>query len=343
MSVVVGLFAACSSFSSTDTPAQPDVDAGAPSDAGARDGGGAPDADSSASNDAAPQPDAGGDPDLLATGEAHVYGLAVDSQALYWVRNPEGTIRRQLLAAPGPTTTYVDTMGTPVSINAAGGKLYVADQMNGQIGVVDTATNTSVFKPQPAPRVVVPAAGEIYFIQMVNGVSANGASVDRTPSLSAMPTTFSDSNGPADLATDGTTVFWVDSDCSVNAWTGAADGGVPALYGSFGQGCRSIAVTPTYVYVTGSATGSVWRIPKGNPAGAQKIASNESKPGAIVADDNIAYWLDIGTGELRLWDTTVASGDQQATAPDYFHGLAMDAKYVYRVSYDAGTIRRVAR
>jgi len=284
---------------------------------------------------------------VIAAGELGITSIAVDATAIYWVKSGSPFIRAALLQPNAIASDLCDTAGAPVSVAAGGKNVFWADPTNGKLGSVPRADcSKPLTSSRPTPRDIVVGGTTSFFLQGDPGDAGTDAGANTaigwTDSATMTSVNVHATVNPTDVTTDGTNAYCVTDACEVYALAVATSS--PKKLGQVGTECRAITLGGSLVYWTGA--GAVYSVTTvGNLPTA--IASGEKAPGPIAADVKGVYWLNMGTGELRTLvnnkATTIASGDLQDTAPAGFHGIALDAKYIYRVSYQDGVIKRTLR
>jgi hypothetical protein len=364
------LYVACSPFSAAnsddvlDSGAQQNGDA-APLVNG--DGSAGPDAssaqgDAAAATDACVSPDAASDGgvEILATGEYDVIGLAVDDTAVYWAAKTGGKVRMHSLCTGQNTDLFVSGK-SPSTLAVSKGVVAVGDLGHGILTLVSVATGKSIqeIDTAAAPPTwlahvpgVAGGAGAFVWTALGNPGSVNALADDGK----GAPVLVSGAEAnPWGIAADpmSGTVFWCDSSSStIRQWSADA---APQNWVTNQNDCRTVAASLGIVWWVDFTAGTVhFTTSQGGDA---PLSGAQSGPDGLVADQSGgAYWITRGNGvgmgtlvygsSLSLTAREIWSGGSYATATGtagYFQGLALDATYVYWVSYDDGVIRRMRK
>jgi hypothetical protein len=246
-------------------------------------------------------PITGGAPiDVLATNQLQVLGLAVTTQALYWIE-PD-TI--WTVALPdGPATEFfqlVQTANPTACSGLAANDDAVAWACGTGIYVQLTGGPRNIVAEGVAPHSIALDAVRLYW-------SDPGANtIMSVPLAGGMPAQLATSNSPDAIAVDDTNVYWTGQD-GVQS--------VPKQGGSVTQlACALtdpafLAVDGSNVYWTDLKAGTASKVAKtgGTPV---VIASGQAEPFAIAVDATSVYWTATGSQANKFTDGAVVTASK---------------------------------
>lgn len=236
----------------------------------------------------------GGSPTVIASGQVNPYGIAVDSQYVYWTNNNSAGT---VMRAP------LEDGGSPTML--------AADQ-NGPncIAVDDTRVywtayydGTVMAVPLYGGNAVALAAGQAQPYGIVVGEASvywtNSTSVGavlQVPDNGGSPTSIASTQAePFGIALSTNNVCWADLQGGT-IMAAPLDGGAPFLIASGQGGPTGVFVDATNAYWTNNTTGFVMSAPLGG--GAPTTIASGSAPYAIVVDANSIYWTNTGDGTV---------------------------------------------
>jgi len=291
---------------------------------------------------------------ILASGQSHPVGLAVDSSSVFWTNQTPPSLRKVSLCG-GDSTEIAGPSTGPNNGNASAfGALAVRDPY-----VFWWAVSTTQ-EPTPEGLIVdgsisamsanVNGGAAMYSVGAgggsgpitVGGIATNadGAYYDSESALIAAPIPPIASGGGAVVPTRGRAGGLATDDAYVYGTNltkpGSVDkaktGGV-ALDGAFvtlatGQdGASGIAVDAESVYWTATGTGNVMSVPKGGGTPVT-LASHQDAPASIAVNASGLYWTTGSGTVMRLASdggapTTIASQQGELSA------IVADASHVY--------------
>ncbi|MFT3774685.1 MAG: DUF5050 domain-containing protein [Minicystis sp.] len=267
------------------------------------------------------------------------YGLAVDSNNVYWTNTGTGEVMQAKLDGSSKVT-IASGQDTPHALTVHGG--FVIWGLYAAIGALRKAPiggGTSVDLLPLAPAVLEVVADDNYVwwtrepddIQRVpfNGLPDGGVEDLLTGNPLA--------NG---IAFDGTSIYWANQqdgyvkkcDIDLGNETPLASGDVP----------WGVAVDGTNVYWTeqGSApnVGKIMKASKADGSGTTALAMTQASPQGIAVDATSVYWANKEEGTINKVSiaggsvTVIASG--QATPIK----IAVDGTHVYWTNYDGDAV-----
>lgn len=281
-------------------------------------------------------------PTTLTDGLSSVVSIAVAPDAIY-LATPLGT-KRVTLANPSATPALISEVSASVHALAW-------DATDGALLWVD---DSSIDRWTPgAPGLNTDGhSGEPHGVDVIYTNGRAIAAYDTKVTSYQVEPTFQDIHdlamypfpNPRCLATDGTSVFWLDN-VTLNK-SGLTGSQFPYNGGSFAN-ATSLAVDTSNVYIAESdAIGS---IPKGLAGGATvtKIISGLTKPFSLLLDGTSLYWL-TSSGSLQRGSTTGGAAVTLATGgaiDDTTHTrlIGVDASYIYWANPTDGTLNRIAK
>jgi hypothetical protein len=162
-----------------------------------------------------------GGPTTTLMGVCFLVRVTVDSsQNLYWTDRgrPPGTVNpsvmTQSVSATAPTTIASAT--SPYGIAVYGGKLYWSDSGNIMVLTIGGSTSASVLASSPSPQDIVVDSSGVYWID-------SGSAVMMAPLAGGAATTIAQGQDNAvALATNSTSVFWVNEGTPANNYVDGA-------------------------------------------------------------------------------------------------------------------------
>jgi len=206
-------------------------------------------------------PVGGGTVITLQMGLEDPYGIAIDSQNVYFTTYAGGRVKKVPIGG-GTVVTLAQGLNEPCYIAASGGNVYWSNYGDGTVQTI-SASGTG---PGTPTTLATDDAGD-----NANGVAVSGSTVFFAASNSPGGVYSVSASGgsstllagkqddPWGLATDGTNVYWTNNDNPGELVSVPIAGGTPTTLATMLIGPTGVAADGTGVYVTGNG-GHVWRI-----------------------------------------------------------------------------------
>jgi hypothetical protein len=197
-----------------------------------------------------------GSPSTVVTAQ-DLGGFAIDSLNVYWTDDGAGTVMQKPLAGGNAITL---SSGQPLvfAIAVDAQNVYWIDYGGGKLMKAPIGGGTA-----PVPIGSVPNSGVFSFHGLaVNSGAAYltaGFTLSKISTAQASTTTLSSTVGGTDLATDGTSLYWVNAATVMKM---PVNGGTPVPIYSNGTESFDLTVDANYVYWTDAQLGSIMRAPK---------------------------------------------------------------------------------
>ncbi len=243
-------------------------------------------------------------PVVLAQGEPHLGGLAVDATSVYWVNEEgfgfgsKGAVKKTSLLG-GATPYLADSQAFPVGIAVSATEVYWTNAGDGTVGRAPLSGGTAAGGAlgQSKPWGIAVDGTSVYW---TNYMSPAG-SVMKAPLGGGPTTTVASAQAyPSNIAVDPTAVYWT----AEGGTTGissvlkiALGGGAVTTLASNQPGLRGLAVDATNAYwgvidfASGTGVGAVMTVPKfgGTPTALWRGSYQEVSD--VVVDSANVYWL----------------------------------------------------
>jgi len=303
-------------------------------------------------------------PVVLASSQDSPFGIAVDSQRVYWANNDlDASFASCAITgcSDSGATSLLSGRTLPADVFVANGHLYMTeygwdDAGSGAVLACDPTdcVNTLITiatEPPHNPVAIVADSTAVYWANFKNGrIDTCNLGGCGTPSILA-----SDHPGGPwyGLALASGTVYWTSKAVDAGGVFSCATGGcaTPTQIGSSAGGPWDLAVDGSYVYWTTAEGGQVLRCPlTGCGSNAPLvIADNQAFPGGIAVDVSGVYWLNQTSGAVLRCDTTgCANGPQVlATGQNQPWEIVLDATSLYWTNAGTtgndGAIMRLAK
>lgn len=305
-------------------------------------------------------------PVALASNQASPFGLAVDSQRVYWANNDyDSSFATCLLSGctdAGPTT-LLSSQTLPADVFLANGHLYMSEygHEDGGLGAVlacdptDCAKTVVTIANEPVrnPVAVVADSTAVYWSNFgagrIDTCSTSGG-------CGAAPATLANDTpgGPwYGLAIASQSIYWTSQAKDAGAVYACAVGGCakPTTIAMSAGGPWDLAVDGTYVFWTTGDDGQVLRCPLAGCGSDAPfvIAANQGFPGGIAADASGVYWVNQKSGGVLHCAATgcPSSGPQVlATGQNQPWEIVLDDKSLYwsnAGTSNDGSIMRLAK
>ena len=278
----------------------------------------------------------------LASGQAEPFGIALDSNFVYWTNYYDGTVMK--VPVGGGTPTAVETgQGHPEGLAVDATNVYWTSATNVLGAPLGGGTVTTLASAQDGPWAVTSNGASLFWAN--EGTYAGGFKDGTLASLvlgsGGSPTTLTSAQyAPAAVAVDQNNVYWVDAGSGAILrlpLAGSAAGPTTLASGALVGTPRAIAVDGTNVYWTNyKSAGAVSKVPIGGGA-VTTIAANQSYPYGIATDGANVFWTNSGNGTVMAAPIggglarILASG--QATP----EAIAVDGESVYWVTHGSST------
>ncbi len=303
-------------------------------------------------------------PVVIASSQDSPFGIAVDSQRVYWANNDWDASFAACPITGCPDSgaiALLEHQTLPADVFVANGHLYMTEYgwQDGGPGAVLACDPVSCLsslvtiatEPVRNPVAIVENAGTLYW------TNSNLGRIDTcNASGCAQPSTFANDRpgGPwYGLAIASQSVYWTSQVSDAGAVFSCAIGGctTPTTIAASAGGPWDLAADGTYVYWTTGDGGQVLRCPLAGCGNGPLfvIADNQSYPAGIAVDASGVYWLNQKAGTVLRCDTTGcgANGPQVlATGQSQPWEIVLDATSLYWTNAGTsndGSIMRLAK
>jgi hypothetical protein len=305
-------------------------------------------------------------PLVIATNQLSPFGIAVDSQRVYWANNE---LDASFAACPisgcpdGGVTTLVSQQLLPSDVFLANGHLYMTDYGYQSLGVAGhvlacdpaNCASTLVMLATTAPSdpvAVVADTSTVYWAAAADGTISTCAT-SGCPSPSVLATDRP--HGPwFGLALSKGSIYWTSHAADAGAVYSCSVGGCgsPTLVATSPGSPFDLAVDGTNVYWTTAGGNQVLRCPLAGCGQSPPlvIADNQASPGGIAVDASGVYWLNQTSGAVLRCDLDGCGAQGPAvlaTGQSSPWEIVLDATSLYWTNAGAtagtGTIMRLAK
>lgn len=244
-----------------------------------------------------------GTPVVVSTGIPNGQSLAQSGNRLYWSADISGggcsgRIGSVNKDGTGETSDMMDC-NQPWVVRADATNIYFIT-WNTQIARSPKPAGNAVFLTGTAVTghsALALDATRIYF-DRAGSQSLNY--IDKADPGAAMHVFAGGQNAPVAIETDSTSVYWITDPGGTVAKLDRNKPGTPPVILATGlANPTSLALDSTYVYVTTAGDGVVARVPKAGGA-LTPIATNQTFPCGIAADDHAIVWTNCDGGTVML-------------------------------------------
>jgi len=207
-------------------------------------------------------PVGGGSVTTLAMGLEDPYGIAVDSNNVYFTTYAGGRVKKVPIGG-GTVVTLAQNLNNPCYIAVNGSSVYWTNYGDGTLQSIATSGTTpgtpvtlTTDDANDNANGIATSGSNIFFAASNDpgGVYSIAATGSTTPTVLA-----GKQDNPWGLATDGTNVYWTNNDDPGNLVSVPIVGGTPTTLASFLNDPTAVAADSTGVYTAG-AGGHIWRI-----------------------------------------------------------------------------------
>ena len=272
-------------------------------------------------------------PVAVASGEEAPLAIAADVGALYWLNAGVGTpaaVRKLTLSGGAPQTLAAGGFAGPRAIIVDGPWVYWAAAEGGVRKVPRAGGEERAVAAEPAgftPFALAVAGGKLYWLatSATRAVLASAQLGDddgpRQEVLELPPFTVT---GPSQIASDGQTVYWVQSDGAV-AWLGPA--GAVSLATRQGE-LRGVVIVGDQVWWAG--------LPLGTQALMRKRRDSMENPTVVALVPGVTQLLAEGAGALIA--SYMASSISRVSAAGEVAELASETQGASGVAVAGSTV-----
>lgn len=244
------------------------------------------------------------EPELLGESTGRPYGVALDSEFVYFVDNTGGTINK--IDKSGDKDTLV---------------VLASDQEGATFLAADPGTD-----------------GSIYFTRM-----GAGGGVSKVAKTAGSATVLANVDNSWELAIDDDYVYFTAAN-GLHRVAKTGDTNSLTQLATLSGNPGSVATDADHVYFNDKEAGRVYRLPKRESSASLEIlADYQSSPDGIALDNENVYWTCFGTDTVyrrpKQADTerkVLAVGQPQP------NGIAAAGEFVYYTSYQGGMVIRVS-
>ncbi len=311
-------------------------------------------------------------PVTIATGQAMVNGVAIDSAGVYWTRGGTNTVAGALVRAKldGTNLTPLASAGTSESCFSpavGGGFVYFSQTGSGTRAIMKCAlpnctggaTLVSASQTLAQGIAVDTANNRLYWVDGTPYQGTGGAVMTfPLPSGPAARVVTADQPSPTGLALANGFVYWINAGTYLNnlhqgnggvrrAPIGQTNGTATPIATNSGADMRGLAVDTQSVYF-GSGGNSTLEVAPANGGGSSSTLANvPGGLGDVAADGTNVYWVESATNGRVL--TCPRTGCPNGTpivlavAQNDPRAIAIDAVSIVWGNSGGGEVRRLAK
>ncbi|MBN1605356.1 MAG: SMP-30/gluconolactonase/LRE family protein [Polyangiaceae bacterium] len=265
---------------------------------------------------------------LLGGATGRPYGIALDSEFVYFIDNTGGTVNK--VAKSGDPTSPLVLASGQIGVNLVAAEAELDGAVFFTLGGPDGGVSKVNKTPGPVTVVAsVPDAWEIALDQTDVYFTAVGG-LYRVPKTGGAPTRLATlSDNPGSVAIDGDTVYFNDKEAgTVNRLPKDGSSTVAEVLANLQAMPDGIAVDQSNVYWTCYGGEAVARCSKQDASDRQTLASDQSRPNGIAADGAFVYYTAHDSGTVSR--VSMTGGEPLLLARcDTPLRVALDESYTY--------------